>query len=204
MLRWFRCAPHYWKHHAYSPPLAVEWFLFHGGKKTTDSLLALKYRDICSILRSCDCSKVCEIKRYQAFCQPHQCLSMLSDIYTGAMTGVLHDSLIAQSWRRVQFGMLKADCISRHTVQDVAAITLRINKTSSISFPYNNDHSKYAIALHNGMFCFSSLNRGVSFCFANGSNKVMDNVSTDTPKNKTKRSQNINALTKNRSYKNEV
>ncbi|XP_077526419.1 cell-death-related nuclease 7-like [Haemaphysalis longicornis] len=86
----------------------------------------------------------------------------LKDVYTAEMVGRTNDSIDVQTWRNGAGGVLQSQCGTRHEVTDVTEITVDSTDGRKNRFVSREDHSKWYVARHNGLFCFSSLNRMLS------------------------------------------
>ncbi|XP_070380795.1 deoxyribonuclease-2-alpha-like [Dermacentor albipictus] len=97
------------------------------------------------------------------------------DLYSEVLAKDLKDDLAVQSWMNCAGGKLPPDCSSSYTVVHVDSIVLRFGADKAVTFNTTVDHSKWAITIKKGWFCFASTNRmesqktrgGEALCFDN-------------------------------------
>uniref|UniRef100_A0A023GN42 Putative deoxyribonuclease ii n=1 Tax=Amblyomma triste TaxID=251400 RepID=A0A023GN42_AMBTT len=83
------------------------------------------------------------------------------DIYTEELDKQMNDSIVVQSWKNGAGGAQSMHCTKRYDVNDVDVIDVK-TKNGHAKFSSKEDHSKWYVARHKGIFCFSSLNRMLS------------------------------------------
>uniref|UniRef100_G3MP01 Uncharacterized protein n=1 Tax=Amblyomma maculatum TaxID=34609 RepID=G3MP01_AMBMU len=83
------------------------------------------------------------------------------DIYTEELGRQMNDSIVVQSWQNGAGGAQTKHCSKTYSVTDVTVIGVRTAKGSAV-FSSREDHSKWYVTRHKGVFCFSSLNRMLS------------------------------------------
>ncbi|KAK8788152.1 hypothetical protein V5799_022072, partial [Amblyomma americanum] len=80
------------------------------------------------------------------------------DIYTQELGRQMNDSITVQSWRNGAGGAQNEHCTPHYSVTDVTVIGVKTKKGYAV-FSSREDHSKWYVTRHKGVFCFSSLNR---------------------------------------------
>uniref|UniRef100_G3MS44 Uncharacterized protein n=1 Tax=Amblyomma maculatum TaxID=34609 RepID=G3MS44_AMBMU len=80
------------------------------------------------------------------------------DVYTQELGRQMNDSIYVQSWRNGAGGAQDMFCTRDYNVNDVSIIGVSA-KTGKAQFSSKEDHSKWYVTRHKGIFCFSSLNR---------------------------------------------
>ncbi|KAK8788151.1 hypothetical protein V5799_022073 [Amblyomma americanum] len=83
------------------------------------------------------------------------------DIYTQELGRQMNDSITVQSWKNGAGGAQDQHCTPHYTVTDVTVIGVKTTKGYAV-FSSREDHSKWYVTRHKGVFCFSSLNRMLS------------------------------------------
>ncbi|XP_049524280.1 plancitoxin-1 isoform X2 [Dermacentor silvarum] len=92
------------------------------------------------------------------------CLSMkleaveVVDIYTQGLSDQVKDNITVQSWRNGAGGAQETYCTRNYSVKDVILIGVQTG-SGYAEFVSKEDHSKWCVAQHKGIFCISSLNR---------------------------------------------
>uniref|UniRef100_A0A6M2E628 Putative deoxyribonuclease ii n=1 Tax=Amblyomma tuberculatum TaxID=48802 RepID=A0A6M2E628_9ACAR len=83
------------------------------------------------------------------------------DIYTDELNKQMNDSIVVQSWKNGAGGAQDMLCSRGYSVNDVEVIDVK-TKHGNAKFSSKEDHSKWYVTRHKGIFCFSSLNRMLS------------------------------------------
>uniref|UniRef100_G3MP02 Uncharacterized protein n=1 Tax=Amblyomma maculatum TaxID=34609 RepID=G3MP02_AMBMU len=80
------------------------------------------------------------------------------DVYTEELRSQMNDSIVVQSWKNGAGGAQDMFCTKKYNVNDVSVIRVS-SKSERAEFSSKEDHSKWYVTRHKGIFCFSSLNR---------------------------------------------
>uniref|UniRef100_G3MF22 Uncharacterized protein n=1 Tax=Amblyomma maculatum TaxID=34609 RepID=G3MF22_AMBMU len=83
------------------------------------------------------------------------------DIYTEELDKQMNDSIVVQSWKNGAGGAQNMHCTKKYSVNDVDMLNVK-TKMGKLKFSSKEDHSKWYVTRHKGIFCFSSLNRMLS------------------------------------------
>ncbi|KAK8770606.1 hypothetical protein V5799_012929 [Amblyomma americanum] len=73
----------------------------------------------------------------------------------------MNDSITVPSWKNGAGGAQNKHCSRSYSVTDVTVIGVRTTEGYAV-FSSREDHSKWYVTRHKGVFCFSSLNRMLS------------------------------------------
>ncbi|XP_037499167.1 deoxyribonuclease-2-beta isoform X2 [Rhipicephalus sanguineus] len=82
-------------------------------------------------------------------------------IYTEELSGHVQDSITVQTWKNGAGGAQDMHCKGQYKITDVVDVAVR-TQNGALYFSSREDHSKWSVARHKAVFCFSSLNRMVS------------------------------------------
>lgn len=85
----------------------------------------------------------------------------MRDIYTEELSGHVQDSITVQTWKNGAGGAQDMHCKGQYKITDVVDVAVR-TQNGALYFSSREDHSKWSVARHKAVFCFSSLNRMVS------------------------------------------
>nr|XP_037274626.1 plancitoxin-1-like [Rhipicephalus microplus] len=85
----------------------------------------------------------------------------MNDVYTQELSGHIKDSITVQTWQNGAGGAQDMNCKNQYKITNVVYVSVKTQK-GSLYFSSREDHSKWSVARHKAVFCFSSLNRMVS------------------------------------------